>query len=103
MSPPKEFQEEGLQGIECAQYSAYYAFFKPIRLPFAEIQLLKPVVCLVWGERTKNAILALPHALEQPSSVGNNMGSINGLLSSKLLGPNAMADSLLSDGSVDEL
>jgi hypothetical protein len=32
--PPRQFQEDGLQGIECAQYTAYYAFSDTSKVAF---------------------------------------------------------------------
>jgi len=64
LAPPRQFQDGGLQGIECAQYSAYYAFLKPLRLPFARLRPLLPIICLVWGEAARNALMALPHIPE---------------------------------------
>lgn len=58
--PPKHFQDQGMHGIECAQYSAYYAFLQPVRLPFARLRLLSPIVCIAWGEPARRALLALP-------------------------------------------
>jgi len=63
--PPKTLYEQGLQGIDRAQYSAYYAFLKPTRLPFRVLQPL-PVICVAWGEQAKKAILAFPK--KEPSS-----------------------------------
>mmetsp|Transcript_73304 Transcript_73304/g.202279 ORF Transcript_73304/g.202279 Transcript_73304/m.202279 type:complete len:145 (+) Transcript_73304:3-437(+) len=58
--PPSELMEYGLQGIECAQYGAYYAFLRPLRLPFAQMRPMLPVVCVAWGEHAKGALLSLP-------------------------------------------
>jgi len=60
LKPPQQFQEEGLQGIECAEYTAYYAFLRPLRLAFTQLKPMLPVVCLVWGEAAKQALLEFP-------------------------------------------
>merc|ERR1712151_1088111 len=62
LAPPKHFQEEGMKGIECAQYSAYYSFLRPLRLPFAELRPLLPIVCIVWGMAARTAVLSQPYA-----------------------------------------
>lgn len=64
LAPPRQFQEDGLQGIECAQYTAYYCFLRPQRLPFAQLRPMLPIVCLVWGDAARNALLELPHKRE---------------------------------------
>eukprot|EP00928_Gymnodinium_smaydae_P073452 TRINITY_DN5665_c0_g1_i10.p1 TRINITY_DN5665_c0_g1~~TRINITY_DN5665_c0_g1_i10.p1 ORF type:complete len:1195 (-),score=200.52 TRINITY_DN5665_c0_g1_i10:102-3686(-) len=60
--PPKRFRKDGLQGIDCAQYCAYYAFFQPLRMPFSEQPSLKPVACIVWGDSARDAVLAMPYS-----------------------------------------
>lgn len=66
--PPRQFMQLGLQGIECAQYGAYFAFLRPLRLPFAEMRPILPIVCLAWGEKARSALLSLPCPREdQPS------------------------------------
>jgi len=60
LQPPKQLQEQGLQGIEMAQYTAYYAFFNPIRLPFFQLRPLLPVICVAWGEEARDAMMSFP-------------------------------------------
>merc|ERR1719253_2119852 len=68
LAPPRQFQEGGLQGIECAQYTAYYCFLRPQRLPFAQLRPMLPIICLVWGEAARNALLELPHKRDPSKS-----------------------------------
>lgn len=64
MRPPLELQEMGVSALDVAQYSAYYAFLKHRRLPFGELRPLMPIIAMVWGNRARDALLALPHLLE---------------------------------------
>lgn len=52
--------EEFLDLDRPAQYCEYYAFFKPVRLPFLQMRPLLPIACLVWTDETLQAILAMP-------------------------------------------
>eukprot|EP00930_Biecheleria_cincta_P014790 TRINITY_DN12577_c1_g1_i1.p1 TRINITY_DN12577_c1_g1~~TRINITY_DN12577_c1_g1_i1.p1 ORF type:complete len:2024 (+),score=331.07 TRINITY_DN12577_c1_g1_i1:173-6244(+) len=61
---PEQFQETGVPPLDFAQYSAFYAFLKPRRLPFVQLQPFMPVVCIIWGRRLQEALLALPYLLE---------------------------------------
>lgn len=66
---PMELQQEGLRGLERAEYCGYYAFVEPRRLAFEHLQPLLPVVCITWGDRAKHAILSLPHPPEMLTSL----------------------------------
>lgn len=68
---PEQLQETGLPPLDFAQYSAFYAFMKPLRLPFVQLQPFMPVICVVAGRRLQEALLALPNLLEpQPEKHG---------------------------------
>merc|ERR1719253_2258062 len=102
LAPPRQFQEEGLQGIECAQYTAYYAFLRPLRLPFAQLRPMLPVVCLVWGEAAKNALMSLPYKTEPKTDASRDISrpkSPASPLSSK--SPGSPSASLLDLSQVD--
>ncbi|CAL1162600.1 unnamed protein product [Cladocopium goreaui] len=64
MRPPLELQEMGVSALDVAQYSAYYAFLKHRRLPFGDLRPLMPIIAMVWGNRARDALLALPYLLE---------------------------------------
>jgi len=68
LGPPRQLLDQGLQGIECAQYTAYYAFLRPRRLPFSQLRPMLPIVCLVWGDAARDALLDLPHKRESNES-----------------------------------
>jgi hypothetical protein len=61
---PVELQQEGLRGLERAEYCGYCVFVEPRRLSFEQLRPLLPIVCITWGERAKHAILSLPHPPE---------------------------------------
>jgi len=64
LQPSADLQEHGLTGLECAEYSAYYAFLKPLRLPFVQLQPIMPIICIARGSRVREALLAMPFLLE---------------------------------------
>jgi len=68
MRPPLELQEMGIAALDCAQYSAYYAFLKHRRLPLKELHPFMPIIAVVWGNRARDALLALPYLLEPEES-----------------------------------
>jgi len=70
---PEHLQESGQPPLDFAQYSAFYAFLKPLRLPFVQLQPFMPVICVVWGRRLQEALLALPYLLE-PQQENNSSG-----------------------------
>lgn len=61
---PVELQQEGLRGLERAEYCGYCVFVEPRRLAFEQLRPLLPIVCITWGERAKHAVLSLPHPPE---------------------------------------
>jgi hypothetical protein len=79
LAPPRQFQEDGLRSIECAQDTAFYAFLKPLRLSFSKLKPCLPIICIAWGKSTKQALLALPHKAKdsnKPLSKGPRSGGL---------------------------
>jgi len=73
---PLELQQEGLQGLERAEYRGYCVFVEPRRLAFEQLQPLLPIVCITWGERAKHAILSLPYPPEMLTNLHGGSGQI---------------------------
>lgn len=70
---PEQLHATGLSSLDFAQYSAFYAFMKPRRLPFVQLQPFMPVLCIVWGKRLREALLALPNLSDpQPEEHGTS-------------------------------
>eukprot|EP00931_Biecheleriopsis_adriatica_P086537 TRINITY_DN61186_c0_g1_i1.p1 TRINITY_DN61186_c0_g1~~TRINITY_DN61186_c0_g1_i1.p1 ORF type:complete len:1969 (-),score=373.64 TRINITY_DN61186_c0_g1_i1:48-5954(-) len=64
LQPPKELQDRGWERLERARYRACHAILKPMRMPFARLQPFMPIICIAWGSRAREALLALPRLLE---------------------------------------
>ncbi|CAJ1410631.1 unnamed protein product [Effrenium voratum] len=81
MRPPAELQERGVAALDCAQYTAYYAFLTHRRLPFKQLRAL-PIICFAWGNRVRDALLALPHLLEpqQPGKRARRSGKVGSFI-----------------------
>lgn len=66
--PPRNLLEQGINRLEGAKYGAYYAFLKPLRLPFVDLRPIMPIACVAWGTRARDALLSLPYLLEPESN-----------------------------------
>jgi hypothetical protein len=98
LAPPSRFQEDGLQGIECAQYTAYYACLRPLRLPFCKLRPFIPMICVTRSALAKQALLALPHKHQEQRmstvTMGKSLSKTSGHLASPRGHDTALQDHL---------